>query len=223
MSECKLQVEITMRAAVLDVTPEGGGGASLEDGTGALPEDGPSAGDGDPAEEASAGEAPADEGSDALAKAAAVADSGDSALTEAAGDIDIGLAEVEGGPTAEADRAGTEEGTLTMAEADPALVAEGESLFRQCQACHQVGEGAKNRTGPHLNGVIGRAAGDVEDFRYSKAMDEAGEAGLVWDAVSLSEFLADPRGYLKGTKMTFRGLPEDEIPAMLAYLGSLNG
>jgi cytochrome c len=106
--------------------------------------------------------------------------------------------------------------------ADPALVAEGESLFRQCKACHEVGEGARNKTGPHLNGVIGRQKGGLEGFRYSKAMLEAGEAGGVWTEETLAAFLADPRGYLKGTKMSFRGLKSDEeIAAMNAYLATL--
>ncbi len=203
MSDCKDNVEITMHAAVLDVTPEGGG-ASLEDAT---PTD----------------EATADVSESEMDTAAAIADDGDSNLAEAAGDIDIGLNAVEGDGAVEAERSDTNEGSLAMAEANPELISEGETLFRQCKSCHQIGEGAKNRVGPKLNGVIGRAAGAVDDFRYSKAMQEAGEAGLVWDAVSLEEFLSDPRGYLKGTKMTFNGLDQDEIPAMLAYLGSFDG
>ena len=99
--------------------------------------------------------------------------------------------------------------------------AAGEKVFRKCQACHQVGEGAKNRTGPVLNGVMGRAAGSVEDFRYSKALEEAAEGGLVWTEETLGEFLANPRKYLKGTKMAFAGLRKDEDQAAIAaYLST---
>ena len=56
--------------------------------------------------------------------------------------------------------------------------AAGEKVFARCKACHAVGEGAKNRAGPHLNDVFGRSAGTVEGFKYSKAMTEAGAGGL---------------------------------------------
>ncbi len=104
---------------------------------------------------------------------------------------------------------------------DPALIAAGEQVFKQCKACHQVGEGAKNRVGPILNGIVGGAAGAVEGFRYSKAMAEAGEGGLVWDHEALAGYLADPRGYLPKNKMTFRGLKKaEDIDAVIAYLAS---
>ncbi|MEQ3626781.1 MAG: c-type cytochrome [Celeribacter sp.] len=102
---------------------------------------------------------------------------------------------------------------------DPALVAAGEKVFRKCKACHQLGEGAVNRSGPHLNGVFGRQAGTVEGFRYSSAMEDAGADGLIWTTETLAGFLAKPRGYLKGTKMSFPGLrSEDDIAAIEAYL-----
>ena len=149
MENCKDSVEITMRARVLDVTPE-------------------------------------DEG-------------GDGAAEEA---VEV---------------AATEE---TVAP-DPELVAEGEKVFRKCKACHQVGEGAKNRVGPHLNGVVGRAAGAVEGFRYSKPLETAAADGLVWTEDALGAFLADPRGYLKGTKMAFAGLKsEEDRAAIAAYLAT---
>ena len=69
-------------------------------------------------------------------------------------------------------------------------VAEGETVYKKCMACHAVGEGAKNRVGPLLNGVFGRTAGTVEGFKYSKAMIEKGEGGLVWDHSTLAAFLA---------------------------------
>ncbi len=104
---------------------------------------------------------------------------------------------------------------------DPDLVAAGEAVFKKCKACHQVGEGAKNRTGPMLNGIVGGAAGAVDGFKYSKALLGKAEEGLVWDEASLGAFLADPKGFLKGTKMSFNGLKSaEDIAAVSAYLST---
>ena len=97
--------------------------------------------------------------------------------------------------------------------------AAGEKVFARCKACHAVGEGAKNRLGPHLNDLFGRTAGTVEDFKYSPAMVKAGEGGLVWEPDTLAAFLADPRGFVKGTKMAFAGLKkEEDVANLTAYL-----
>ena len=62
-------------------------------------------------------------------------------------------------------------------------VDKGERTFRKCKACHQVGDGAENKTGPVLNGVLGRVAGTVEGFDgYSDAMKEAGAVRTGLDA-----------------------------------------
>ncbi|MFN7025144.1 MAG: c-type cytochrome [Pseudorhizobium sp.] len=95
----------------------------------------------------------------------------------------------------------------------------GKKVFAKCAACHAVGEGAKNRVGPHLNDVVGRKAGAIEDYKYSKAMTEAGAGGLAWDEDNLKAFLANPRGVVKGTKMAFAGLKsEDDLSNVIAYL-----
>ena len=105
--------------------------------------------------------------------------------------------------------------------ADPELIAAGEKVFRKCKACHQVGEGAQNKVGPELNGVLGRTAAGLPDFKYSNPMKTAGEAGLVWTDATLAEFLTKPRDFIKGTKMTFAGLKkDDDIKAITAYLAS---
>jgi cytochrome c len=87
-----------------------------------------------------------------------------------------------------------------------------------------VGDKAKNKTGPVLNGIVGHAAGAVEGFRYSKAMKSANEDGLVWTEEELSAFLAKPKKYMKKTKMSFAGLKkDDDIEAVIAYLKSFGG
>ncbi|WP_127108624.1 c-type cytochrome [Pararhodobacter zhoushanensis] len=108
-----------------------------------------------------------------------------------------------------------------MPALDPELVAAGEGLWRQCRSCHQIGEGARNGTGPLLTDVVGRHAGGVEGFRYSNPMTQAGEEGLIWTPETLDAFLADPRGYMRGTRMSFRGLRDEaDRQAMIAYLQS---
>lgn len=111
--------------------------------------------------------------------------------------------------------------TEVSAGPDSALVAAGETAFRQCASCHQIGAGAKNRSGPQLNGVYGRVVGSVEGFRYSNAVKDANSEGVVWNDETLAGFLADPKGYLKGTRMSFRGVRSDEeLEAIIAYLAS---
>lgn len=94
----------------------------------------------------------------------------------------------------------------------------GARVFNQCKACHQVGERARNRVGPVLNGVVGAAAGHVDGFRYSRAL---AESGLTWDEETLAAYLADPRGFIPGNRMVFRGLrSEEQIADVIAYLAT---
>lgn len=94
----------------------------------------------------------------------------------------------------------------------------GATVFNKCKACHDA-ETDKNKVGPSLNGVIGRVAGTHAGFAYSKAMVDAGKAGLQWDEASLRDYLHNPKAKVKGTKMAFAGLKDDgEITNLLAYL-----
>ena len=121
----------------------------------------------------------------------------------------------EEAPAAEA------EPVVVAAAFDADLAAEGEKVFRKCKSCHQVGEGAKNRTGPMLNGIVGHAAGALDGFKYSKPMQAAGEGGLIWTETELAAFLAKPKDYMKGTKMSFAGLKDEaDQRAVIEYLKS---
>ena len=96
----------------------------------------------------------------------------------------------------------------------------GERLFRQCQACHKVEDGA-NGTGPHLFGIVGRGIGTVAGYKYSDAM---GTADGDWSPEALDGFLANPKSYTPGTKMTYKGLSDVEDRAnLIAWLESLDG
>ena len=113
--------------------------------------------------------------------------------------------------------------TLATALALPAFAegdaANGEKVFKKCKACHAVGEGAANKVGPALNGIVGSAAGQAEGFKYSPGMTEAAAGGLVWDEATLASFLAKPKDVVAGTKMSFAGLKKDTEQAdVIAYL-----
>lgn len=94
----------------------------------------------------------------------------------------------------------------------------GEKVFKKCAACHVVDSDDK-KVGPSLKEVIGRTAGTHADFKYSKPMIDAGAGGLVWNDETLAGYLADPKGYMKGNKMSFAGLKkEEDIANVIAYL-----
>jgi cytochrome c len=104
---------------------------------------------------------------------------------------------------------------------DPLLVSKGKKVFKKCKSCHQIGDGAKNRSGPLLTGIVGKPVGSVSGFKYSKAFKKAKNDGVVWTEEELSKFLAKPKAYLKGTKMAFAGLKkEKDSDAIIEYLKS---
>lgn len=95
----------------------------------------------------------------------------------------------------------------------------GEEIFKKCRACHSVGDGATNKVGPVLNGIIGRKAGTYPGFNYSDANHKAGESGWVWTEQKLDEYLADPRKAMPGNKMAFVGLKDPaDRKDVIAYL-----
>lgn len=102
---------------------------------------------------------------------------------------------------------------------DAARASDGAALFRGCAGCHEIGEGARNKVGPHLDGLMGRKAGSLDGFSYSKAMKAAGEDGLVWDAAALDAYLEKPRDFIKGNRMSFRGMAKaEDRQALIAWL-----
>lgn len=89
---------------------------------------------------------------------------------------------------------------ITFAAATPGFSQDaeaGKKVFKKCKACHQIGADAKNGAGPMLNGVIGRTAGTVPDFKYGRSLVTAGENGLVWTEALLADYVADPKKFLR--------------------------
>ena len=95
----------------------------------------------------------------------------------------------------------------------------GKSLTKACQACHSFDKGGANKVGPNLWGIVGRKPASHEGYVYSEAMKA--KAG-VWGYEELYAYLANPKGVVVGTKMTYAGMPKFEDRAnVLAYLRTL--
>ena len=94
--------------------------------------------------------------------------------------------------------------------------AEGEKVVKKCAACHSIAEGGKNKIGPALWGVLGRQAGSLPDYKYSKAMAAHGKK---WSFKEMNGFLIKPKEWIIGTKMSYAGLKsEKERAAVILYM-----
>jgi cytochrome c len=111
----------------------------------------------------------------------------------------------------------------SMAAASAALaqdVAAGKSSFNKCMACHAVGEGAKNKVGPELNGIDGRKSGTAEGYSYSDANKNS---GITWNKEQFLDYIKDPKAKIPGTKMIFAGIKnEKEANDLWAFLSQFD-
>ncbi len=99
-------------------------------------------------------------------------------------------------------------------------LAAGENSFKKCLACHAVGEDAKNKVGPILNGLDGRHSGSVAGYTYSDANKNS---GITWNEAEFLDYIKDPRAKIKGTKMIFPGIKnETEAKNLWAYLAQFD-
>ena len=104
---------------------------------------------------------------------------------------------------------------LTVSIANTADPVKGKKVFKKCVACHSLQEG-KNKIGPSLYNLLGRKAGSVDGYKYSKAMKNS---DVVWDEESLDKFLTKPRKFIKKTKMSFRGIKKKSLrDDIISYL-----
>ena len=95
-------------------------------------------------------------------------------------------------------------------------VTAGKSSFNKCMACHAIGEGAKNKVGPELNGLDGRKSGSAEGYSYSDANKNS---GITWNKDVFLEYIKDPKAKIPGTKMAFAGIKnEKEANDLWAYI-----
>src|SRR5476649_42672 len=92
----------------------------------------------------------------------------------------------------------------------------GKASFNKCLACHAIGEDAKNKVGPELNGIDGRKSGTAADYNYSDANKNS---GITWNEAEFKDYIKDPRAKIDGTKMIFPGIKnETEAGDLWAYL-----
>jgi cytochrome c len=99
-------------------------------------------------------------------------------------------------------------------------VAAGKSSFNKCLACHSIGEGARNKVGPELNGLDGRKVGTAPDYSYSDANKNS---GITWNEAEFKEYIRDPKAKVPGTKMIFAGIKnETEVNNLWAYVSQFD-
>jgi cytochrome c len=92
----------------------------------------------------------------------------------------------------------------------------GEQSFKKCLPCHAVGEGAKNKVGPELNGLDGRHSGSAPEYSYT---DSNKNSGITWNGATFKDYIKDPRAKIPNTKMIFPGIKiEKEAGDLWAYL-----
>ena len=94
--------------------------------------------------------------------------------------------------------------------------ADGAKIFKKCAACHSIAQDGGNKIGPALWNVLGRQAGSVSNYKYSKAMAAHGK---VWSFEEMNGFLTKPKKWIKGTKMSFMGISsEKDRAAVILYM-----
>ena len=96
---------------------------------------------------------------------------------------------------------------------------EGAKIFKKCAACHSITQGGANKIGPALWGVLGRSAGSISEYKYSKAMLAHGK---VWTFEEMNSFLTKPQASIKGTKMAFAGLKKEKDRASIILFMNQN-
>lgn len=120
------------------------------------------------------------------------------------------------------DGAGADAGPSLATLLAEGSAAAGEAVFAKCTACHSIEQGGAAGIGPNLYGVLGTGIGEhAPGYAYSSAL--ASKDG-VWDYENMDAWLASPRGFANGTKMSFAGLSSGEDRAnVILYLREYGG
>lgn len=127
--------------------------------------------------------------------------------------FEVDVTETAGGAKEEAKKEKQVPLANLLAEAD---AGKGERIAKKCAACHTFEKGGANKIGPNLYGVLGREVAAVDGFAYSGALKDKGGN---WDYETINQFIADPKGYISGTKMAFPGVKQAGQRAdLLLYL-----
>jgi cytochrome c len=130
---------------------------------------------------------------------------------------EIAVPEKPGGEAKPGDQEKQEPIEQLLAKAD---VARGENSAKKCAACHTFNKGGRTLVGPNLWGVVGRSKASEAGFNYSAALKAKGGN---WTIDDLNQFVANPRGYIAGTNMTFAGVSRaGERADLIVYLNSLS-
>jgi len=109
---------------------------------------------------------------------------------------------------------------VTSHTANAQDIAAGKTSFNKCLACHAIGENAKNKVGPELNGLDGRKSGTVEGYSYSDANKNS---GITWNEKEFKEYIKAPKAKIPGTKMAFAGITkESEVDSLWAYIAQFD-
>jgi cytochrome c len=104
-----------------------------------------------------------------------------------------------------------------LAKAD---LGRGENSAKKCAACHTFNKGGRSLVGPNMWGIVGRPKASEPGFNYSAALKSKGGN---WTIEGLNQFIANPKGMVPGTNMTFGGIQRPgERADLIAYLNSLS-
>lgn len=137
---------------------------------------------------------------------------------KAAAAQEIVVAAADGAPTADgaSDGAAPAEDMSLIAMIAAADVERGKKVSKACNACHTFDKGGKNRVGPNQWDLVGRAKGTVEGFKYSDALKNLGGT---WTYEELDAYLANPKKFAPGNKMTYAGVKKaEDRAALIAWL-----
>ena len=93
-----------------------------------------------------------------------------------------------------------------------------QELFeKRCGGCHALD---RDKEGPRLGGVYGRAAASVASFQYSTALQQS---KITWTSQTLDKWLTDPEKLAPDNDMAFHVESPGERLEIISYLKQHSG